>query len=159
MPTGVIFLFYKRFAVMIFAFAFGGVTYGAVETVWRGYTHPTMLIVGGICFAAIYEVERAVKRLPIWAEAVIGAVIITSAELLSGCICNLWLGLNVWDYSDCALNLYGQICVRYSLYWAAISPAAFYLCRVLKTAVGDDAYSASATESSSAKDSSSPLSL
>lgn len=138
------------------AFVFGGVLYGAVETLWRGYTHPTMLIVGGICFAVIYELGCVFGRRPILTEAVTGAVVITSAELISGCICNLWLGMDVWDYSDRALNLYGQICALYSLYWAILSPAAFYLCRVICLAVGDDAHSASAAASASA---SSTLSL
>lgn len=139
----------------MFAFVFGGVLYGAVETAWRGYTHPTMLFVGGVCFAAIYAIDRKCGKLPIYMEALIGGGLITTAELLSGCLFNLWLRMDVWDYSGQPLNLLGQICALYSLYWAILSPAAFFLCRVLGEAVGDG-HSASAAGSTSSEYSSSP---
>lgn len=153
MTSGVIFLFYSKRAVYACAFVFGGTVYGAVETLWRGHTHPTMLLVGGVCFAVMYGINTHFRPRTL-AAALIGCTVITSAELLSGCIFNLWLGLDVWDYSGMRCNLFGQICLRYSVYWALLSMPAFRLCGILEKAV----YSASAAPaSSSAENSSSSL--
>ena len=35
-------------------FLLGALGYGAVETLWRGGTHWTMLLTGGVCFLLIY---------------------------------------------------------------------------------------------------------
>ncbi len=114
---------------------FGGAVYGAIETIWRGYTHPTMIVLGGACMTVISAVRRKFRPHPI-ASAAIGSLIITTGELVTGCICNLWLGLDVWDYSDVRYNLLGQICLRYSLYWALLSVPAFTLAGVI-----DDGFS------------------
>ena len=51
----------------------------------------------------------------------IGSTIITVLEFITGCIVNLWLGWNVWDYSNLPLNLLGQICLPFSTLWYFIS--------------------------------------
>ena len=51
----------------------------------------------------------------------IGSTIITVLEFITGCIVNLWLGWNVWDYSNLPLNLLGQICLPFSILWYFIS--------------------------------------
>ena len=35
----------------------------------------------------------------------------------AGLILNVWLGLDIWDYSNLPLNLCGQICLWYSALW------------------------------------------
>ena len=30
-------------------YVFGAIGYGALETLWRGYTHWTMIVTGGFC--------------------------------------------------------------------------------------------------------------
>ena len=46
------------------------------------------------------------------------------AELAAGVAVNLVLGWHVWDYSAQPLNLFGQICPRFSFYWLCLSYAA-----------------------------------
>ena len=144
------------------AFAFGGAVYGAVETLWRGHTHPTMLFVGGFCFFVMYRINLKMRPNAIRA-AFIGGAVITSAELLSGCVLNLWLGLNVWDYSGLRFNLAGQICLLYSFFWMLLSVPAFALCGVLEKASAyvRELYSAepSLTASASSDSENSPSSL
>ena len=41
-----------------FLFLFGGVGYGLVELIWRGRTHPSMVITGGICFLLVYGIRH-----------------------------------------------------------------------------------------------------
>lgn len=50
-------------------------------------------------------------------QALIGTAVITVVEFASGCVLNLWLGLNIWDYSDLPLNVLGQVCLLYAVLW------------------------------------------
>ena len=54
-------------------------------------------------------------------QAVISALIITTFEFITGCIVNLWLGWNVWDYSELPCNLLGQISLFSSIVWVGLS--------------------------------------
>ena len=38
-------------------FALGSILYGLTEILWRGWTHWTMLLCGGICFTLMYLVS------------------------------------------------------------------------------------------------------
>ena len=100
--------------LIFFTGAFG---YGIAEILWRGYTHWTMGIIGGICFLVIYYSNLTLKEIKLWKRCVCFAIIITFFELISGVIINKWLKLGVWDYSAIPLNIYGQICPLYSLIW------------------------------------------
>ncbi len=60
-------------------------------------------------------------------QMLLGGGIITVLERITGLCVNVWMGWNVWDYSNMPLNLWGQICLPYSLLWAAISLAAVFL--------------------------------
>ena len=48
-------------------------------------------------------------------------------ELVAGVILNIWLGIGVWDYSHLPLNLWGQICLTYSLIWVVLSAVGIFL--------------------------------
>ena len=61
-----------------------------------------------------------------------GAVIATLAEFFTGCVVNLWLGWNVWDYSDMWGNVLGQICPAFSLLWVFMSAVAIVLADVIR---------------------------
>ena len=108
--------------------AVGGVLYVALELVWRGHSHWTMFCLGGLCFVCIGQINEMIPWcMPLWKQALIGAVIITGMEFLTGCIVNLGLGWRVWDYSGMPMNLLGQICVPYMLLWIPVSLAAIIL--------------------------------
>lgn len=64
---------------------------------------------------------------PLILQGVIGSVIVTGAELATGMILNVWLGLGVWDYSGMPLNYKGQICLPFSILWIFVSIAAVVL--------------------------------
>ncbi len=102
-------------------FLIGAVGYGLLETLYRGFTHWTMLITGGIVFVILFNIYSKKERAPLWQKCLIGALIITVVELMTGCIINLWLGWDVWDYSGYDYNFLGQICLTYTLLW-------FFLC-------------------------------
>jgi uncharacterized membrane protein len=105
----------------ILIFLIGALGYGLLETIFRGFTHWTMLITGGIVFTVLYHIYSKNENAPLWQKAIVGAFIITMIEFAVGCIVNLWLGWNVWDYSGFAYNVLGQICLAFTALW-------FFLC-------------------------------
>ena len=60
------------------------------------------------------------------------AFAVTSVEFVVGCIVNLKLGWNVWDYSSQALDLMGQICPLFSLFWLLLSLPLILLAKLMK---------------------------
>ena len=101
--------------------ALGGILYMGVELLWRGHTHWTMGVLGGVCFAAIGLLDETWPDMPVLAQMLAGAALVTMLELLAGLVLNVWLGLGVWDYSDMPGNLLGQICPQFAAAWFALS--------------------------------------
>lgn len=96
--------------------------YIALELLWRGHSHWTMFILGGICFVALGLINEVLPwDMPLWKQSLIGACIITALEFVTGCVVNLWLGLGVWDYSHMKGNILGQICPQFFLLWLPVS--------------------------------------
>ncbi len=102
-------------------FSFGGIGYGLIEILWRGFTHPSMLTAGGICFVLFGFIGEKLKDTSIFIKAILGSAVVTSIELIFGVIFNVFLKKNVWDYSQMPFNLKGQICLPFSLIWAFLS--------------------------------------
>lgn len=106
----------------IILFGVGGLLYLLCELMWRGYSHWTMFLVGGICFIMIGLINEVLPLdMTLVHQMAIGAVIITTVEFVSGCIINLWIGWNVWDYSGLPFNILGQVCLPFSFLWFLIS--------------------------------------
>lgn len=105
-----------------------GAVYVAFETLFRGYSHPSMFVVGGICGVLVGAINQIPRfyRAPVIVQSVIGALIVLAVEFVSGCVLNLWLGLNVWDYSNQPGNVLGQICPVFGLLWFFIMPLAIW---------------------------------
>ena len=115
----------RRYLKDLILMSLGGLLYIGLELLWRGHTHWTMFVLGGICFFLIGCVNEVIPWcVPLWKQAVIGAGIITSLEFLTGLVVNRLLGWNVWDYSGTPLNVLGQICVPYMLLWIPVAVAA-----------------------------------
>lgn len=102
-------------------FCAGAVLYPLVEILFRGYTHASMSLLGGICLVAIRWIDLTVPKLRLPWKAMLCAVIITQLELICGLIVNCHLELGVWDYSHLPWNLAGQICPLFSFFWFLLS--------------------------------------
>ncbi len=113
-------------------FLTGGVVYMLLELMWRGYTHWSMGVCGGICFLGIYIFEILKKDSHILLKCLFGCIFITFNEFVTGCIVNLLLGWNVWDYSGIIFNLYGQICLLFSFFWFLLCIPAFKIARLIR---------------------------
>lgn len=105
----------------------GGMMYMALELLWRGWTHGSMFLLGGLCFVLIGNLDRLLPGMPLFLQSVLGAGIITSLELLSGLVLNIWLGLGVWDYSSLPYSFLGQISMTYFFLWIFVSLGAVFL--------------------------------
>ncbi len=111
-----------KYAVL---FLLGGLLYAGIEILWRGFTHPSMIIVGGIAFLLVGGINDWFPRqISIVGQGLIGGTMITGLELLAGVFLNIYLGLRVWDYSNMPLNVMGQICVPFWFLWCLLAIAA-----------------------------------
>lgn len=106
---------------------FGGFVYMGVELLWRGHTHWTMGVLGGICFVLIGLLDEVQEHPPILKQMFQGAVIVTALEFVFGLILNVWLKLGIWDYSNLPFNIMGQICLQFFVAWFFLSYLAIKL--------------------------------
>lgn len=107
----------------ILLFYLGGMAYCALELLWRGRTDGSMFVLGGLCFVALGHLRKV--RLPLPVLVVVGALLVTGGELLTGLLVNR--DYSVWDYRALPLNFRGQICAIFSLLWMPVSLAAMML--------------------------------
>lgn len=112
-------------------FILGSVGYPIIEIIWRGYSHPSMALAGGLSFLTIFFLSKKLKSVSLVEKALYGAVTITIIELVFGIIVNIILNMNVWDYSAQQFNFLGQICLKYFLIWTILSFVLFPLCEFL----------------------------
>lgn len=120
-------------------FLTGSCAYPTLEMIWRGRTHASMAIAGGICMVLIDKIcceKLKGKNLAI--KCLAGSGIITGVELGIGIFVNNLLKLNVWDYSQMPMNVLGQICLPYSLLWLGLTIPAMALCRVIERVEADE---------------------
>lgn len=106
----------------------GGFIYYMIEIIYRGYSHPSMFIVGGLCLVVIGLLNELYSwDLYFELQVLIGDIIVLFFEFSAGLIVNVWLGLNVWDYSNMKFNIMGQICPQFALLWLPIIVVAILL--------------------------------
>ena len=92
-------LYMKNIIKYLFLGVVGGMTYFFIENLWRGYSHFSMIILGSVCFICMGLINEFLSwETPLWKQALIGGATTTLLEFITGCIVNLWLGLNVWHY-------------------------------------------------------------
>jgi len=104
-------------------FLLGAILYVLIELLWRGKSHISMALAGGTSLTLLF----GLRQLPLVLFCLFGCLLITAVEFLAGCVVNLWLRLAVWDYSGRKHNLYGQVCLRYTGYWALLCVPAYFL--------------------------------
>ncbi len=107
----------------VFLYYLGGGAYLTLEFLFRGRSHGSMFLLGGLCFLILGKL----RKLPcsILPRAALGAGIITVLELLTGLLVNR--DYSVWDYRHHLLNFRGQICPLFTLLWIPVSIMGFFL--------------------------------
>ena len=102
-------------------FLFGGLGYGFLESVFRGFTHWSMVITGGSALLIIYMIYSAFSDTPIIIKALAGCGVITTLEFTVGLIVNKLFSFGVWDYTNTPANIMGIISLRFSICWFVIA--------------------------------------
>lgn len=120
----------KKVITMGTVFGIGGGVYALLEVLWRGYTHPSMAVVGGLALCVVYWAE--ILPICLFYKMLICGLGITILEFSAGVLLNVMLKMNVWDYSHLWGNLMGQVCLWFSLLWVMLSLPGLYVCRYLK---------------------------
>ena len=109
----------------------GGATYLSLELLYRGRSHGSMFLAGGVCFLLIGHLNRVEPKLPLPLRALVGAGIVTMVELAAGIAVNR--SYQVWDYRDQPGNFMGQICPVFSTLWIPLSLVGVVLFQQLDT--------------------------
>ena len=117
----------SRLARYILLFLVGGFLYCIIEIMARGFSHISMLIAGGFAFVLIGSLNEWRKDMSLIGQMFLSMLIITAIELGVGLIVNVWMGLNVWDYSYRPYNFKGQICLLFMNIWFFLSAFAIIL--------------------------------
>ena len=108
-----------EFLRKIIMFLLGGIGYVGLELLWRGRSHGSMFLAGGLCFLLLGKLNSVKPRLPMALRCLVGAGIITCVELAAGLAANR--DYRVWDYRKMTLNFKGQICAGFMLLWMPLS--------------------------------------
>lgn len=103
----------------------GGLCYLTLELLWRGRSHGSMFLAGGLCFLLIGNLKKILPGTPLALRAAAGSVLVTTVELGFGLAVNR--DYLVWDYRDQPGNFMGQICPLFSILWIPVSLAAILL--------------------------------
>lgn len=108
----------KQTLKYLFLFHFGGGTYTTIELLFRNRTYIQMYILGGILFLICSLLnEKFTWKMSLVKQVAIGTSITTMLEFITGMIFNIWLGMNMWDYSKLPFNLFGQVSLLFILLW------------------------------------------
>ncbi len=119
---------------MFFIFPIGGAGYNLLEILWRGYTHWSMALAGGLCFCCIYAICSS-QGTHFLTKCALCAFTITGIEFVFGCIVNLLFHMEVWDYSHLPLHLLGQVCLPYTALWFLLTMPLIPLCKRLNVLI------------------------
>ena len=113
----------KRVLSMLL-WSWGGTVYFLLEVAFKNATHEperiswTMLVLAVILTIPVERCgEQLPWEIPLWIQALACATLVTITELFAGVILNLWLKLEVWDYSNLPGNFLGQICPQFAAVW------------------------------------------
>ncbi len=119
---------HKKLVLHSTLFLTAGTIYTLCEKAYRGFSHWTMFVLSGLVFIPIGQLNKRFSwDMPLVLQMLIGSSIITLGEFITGCIVNLRLGWNVWDYSDMPGNILGQICPQSSALWCIAALAIILL--------------------------------
>lgn len=115
----------EKITLMLFKYLLiweiGGIVYYCIEILFRGYSHVSMYILGGFCLVLIGLLNEIYSfNLYIELQVLIGDIVVVALEFITGLVVNVWLKLDVWDYTDMPFNIMGQICLPFALVWIPV---------------------------------------
>ena len=118
----------KKYSEYLFIWTLGGCIYYSLEIVFRGFSHWSMFVLGGLAFCCCtFQGQSMHWSEPLWIQLVRAVIFVTALEFITGIIVNKWLTLAIWDYSDQPLQLWGQICVPFMILFSGLLVCGIFL--------------------------------
>ncbi len=128
----------KRHKEVLIVFALGGLIYGMIEVLSRGFTHWTMILTGGAAFLTLYMINIIMIERNFIVKCFVGSLAITTIEFAVGFIVNHRFGMGVWDYSNQKLNILGQVCPLFSIYWFLLCIPGLMICYYIQRSLNNN---------------------
>ena len=122
----------KKFIGKLGLFLSCGFIYCMIEILFRGWSHWSMFVSAG--FLGVFCVDSVNNVLSFDCDYIvqilISTILCTIGEGISGIILNVWLQLNVWDYSKMAFGtfFFGQCNVLFCFAWMLIISIIIFYC-------------------------------
>ena len=122
----------KKFIGKLGLFLSCGFIYCMIEILFRGWSHWSMFVLTG--FLGVFCVDSINNTLSFdcdyIVQIIISTILCTIGEGISGIILNVWLRLNVWDYSKMTFGtfFFGQCNVLFCFAWMLIISIIIFYC-------------------------------
>ena len=122
----------KKFIGKLGLFLSCGFIYCMIEILFRGWSHWSMFVLTG--FLGVFCVDSINNTLSFDCDYIvqilISTILCTIGEGISGIILNVWLQLNVWDYSKMTFGtfFFGQCNILFCFAWALIISVVIFYC-------------------------------
>lgn len=111
----------KKLSEYLFLWALGGTVYYIFEFFFRGFSHWSMFVLGGICLVFCAQQGKWTHwRAPLWEQVGWCMIFVTACEFITGIIVNKLLFWNVWDYTGLPFQLLGQICLPFAVIFSGL---------------------------------------
>ena len=111
----------KQVSEYLFLFTLGGCLYYSFEMIFRGFSHWSMFVLGGIAlWFCTWQGFVTGWKDPLWRQVLRSIVFVTALEFLTGLVVNKYLRLAVWDYADQPFQLFGQICLPFTIVFSGL---------------------------------------
>ena len=104
----------KRLSEYLFLGTLGGTLYYTFEVIFRGFSHWSMFLLGGLCLVFFAQVGWCV-------------IFVTACEFITGIFVNKIMGWAVWDYTDQPFQLMGQICLPFAIIFSGLCVLGIFL--------------------------------
>ena len=122
----------KKFIGKLGLFLSCGFIYYMIEILFRGWSHWSMFVLTG--FLGVFCIDSINNTLSFDCDYIvqilISTILCTIGEGISGIILNVWLQLNVWDYSKMTFGtfFFGQCNVLFCFAWMLIISIIIFYC-------------------------------
>ena len=122
----------KKFIGKLGLFLSCGFIYCMIEILFRGWSHWSMFVLTG--FLGVFCIDSINNVLSFdcdyIVQIIISTILCTIGEGISGIILNVWLQLNVWDYSKMTFGtfFFGQCNVLFCFAWMLIISIIIFYC-------------------------------
>lgn len=111
----------KKGSEYLFIGALGGCIYYTFEVVFRGFSHWTMFLLGGIgLLFCTLQGQWCHWEDPLWRQVLRCTFFVIACEFITGIIVNKMLGWAIWDYTNQPFQFMGQICLPFTIIFSGL---------------------------------------